>query len=88
MWREASEEIKRPYLERTAANRRSNEQLFAKWKGSVTEWERRTYEVKDRWCADNPFEKFGLQPPSDKLEASRVGAKSGEERARKIRKLG
>ena len=58
MWREAAEEIRRPYLDQTAANRRENEVAFATWKEGVVEWERKTYEVKDRWCKENPFEKF------------------------------
>ncbi|KAJ9246994.1 hypothetical protein DTO207G8_8454 [Paecilomyces variotii] len=56
MWREASEEVKRPYLDQIAANRRMNTEIFDQWKERILEWERKTYEVKDRWVAANPFE--------------------------------
>jgi lysine-specific histone demethylase 1 len=56
MWRNATADIKAPYLAQTEANRRANAEAWEKWKVEVTEWERLTYVVKDRWCAANPFE--------------------------------
>ncbi|KAL1954908.1 hypothetical protein VTO42DRAFT_446 [Malbranchea cinnamomea] len=56
MWRDATDEIKKPYLDTVAANREQNEREHAEWKARHAEWERRTYEVKDRWCKENPFE--------------------------------
>ncbi|KAJ5814855.1 Winged helix-turn-helix transcription repressor DNA-binding [Penicillium riverlandense] len=56
MWRNAPADIKAPYLAQTEANRRANTEAWEKWKVEVTEWERLTYVVKDRWCAANPFE--------------------------------
>ncbi|KAK2859896.1 hypothetical protein FQN49_004605 [Arthroderma sp. PD_2] len=58
MWRDASEEIKKPYLDQMEVHRRTNEDDLAKWKDRIIEWERKTYEVKDRWCAENPFDSF------------------------------
>ncbi|KAK2768585.1 hypothetical protein FQN54_000441 [Arachnomyces sp. PD_36] len=58
MWRDAEEEIRRPYLDQTARNRTEGDEAFRKWKEEYDVWERRTYEVKDRWCRDNPWEEF------------------------------
>lgn len=58
MWREASDEIRRPYLDQTVKNRQDNEVAFKKWKDEYLVWEKRTYEVKDRWCKENPWEGF------------------------------
>lgn len=56
MWRDASDEIRQPYLDTVASNRRNNERDQAECKVKYAEWERRTYEVKDKWCAENPYE--------------------------------
>ncbi|GAE00061.1 flavin-containing amine oxidase, putative [Paecilomyces variotii No. 5] len=56
MWREASEDVKKPYLDQIASNRQTNAQTFDQWKERILDWERKTYEVKDRWVAANPFE--------------------------------
>ncbi|KAJ5898959.1 Winged helix-turn-helix transcription repressor DNA-binding [Penicillium taxi] len=56
MWRDASPCEKQPYLEHVEANRRENEAALVQWKAAITEWERRSYEVKDAWCGDNPYE--------------------------------
>ncbi|EEP75787.1 conserved hypothetical protein [Uncinocarpus reesii 1704] len=58
MWRDAPANIKQPYLTQIEANRVSNKENLAKWKEKITEWERRTYEVKDQWCAANPYDAF------------------------------
>lgn len=56
MWRNAPAEEKRPYLEQIDRNRRENGESWEKWKGVVTEWERRSFEIKDGWCRAHPFE--------------------------------
>lgn len=56
MWRTASPDIKQPYLDKVEGNRRDNAEAWESWKVTVAEWERRTFEVKDRWCALNPFD--------------------------------
>ncbi|OJJ40432.1 hypothetical protein ASPWEDRAFT_99436 [Aspergillus wentii DTO 134E9] len=62
MWRRASEEEKRPYIEQTEVNRQTNAEVWERWKRTIAEWEKNTYKVKDRWCAANPFESW--QPTS------------------------
>lgn len=66
MWRQAAEEIKRPYMQQTEANRRSNQEAWEKWQRDTAEWERRSVEVKERWCSENPFESW--QPFSSNVE--------------------
>ncbi|KAJ5942068.1 hypothetical protein N7516_002236 [Penicillium verrucosum] len=56
MWRSATPAEKSPYLEQTEINRRANAEAWDKWKVDVAEWERKTFIVKDRWCAENPFD--------------------------------
>lgn len=58
MWRQAAEEIRRPYLEQVETNRRMNEEAAERWRREATEWERKSYEVKDQWCKENPFESW------------------------------
>ncbi|KAJ5505485.1 Winged helix-turn-helix transcription repressor DNA-binding [Penicillium expansum] len=56
MWRSATPAEKTPYLEQTEINRCANAEAWDKWKVDVAEWERKTFIVKDRWCAENPFD--------------------------------
>ncbi|KXG53119.1 Winged helix-turn-helix transcription repressor DNA-binding [Penicillium griseofulvum] len=58
MWRSATPADKKPYLEQTEINRRANAEAWDKWKVDIAEWERKTYVVKDRWCAENPFDEW------------------------------
>ncbi|KAI1959671.1 hypothetical protein LOZ58_004480 [Ophidiomyces ophidiicola] len=58
MWRDVPEDIKKPYLEQIDINRKTNDEGLSKWKDDTVEWERRTYEVKDRWCATHPYDEF------------------------------
>jgi lysine-specific histone demethylase 1 len=55
MWRKAPPAEKQPYVDQVDTNRRTNDEQWERWKTVVTEWERRSYEVKDQWCAQNPF---------------------------------
>ncbi|KAL1984375.1 hypothetical protein VTN96DRAFT_9236 [Rasamsonia emersonii] len=57
MWREAGEDVKRPYLDQMAVNRQTNTEMLDRWKERMDEWERRQ-EAKDRWMAANPFEQW------------------------------
>lgn len=77
MWRDASEEEKRPYIEQTAVNRQTNTEVWDRWKEKIKEWERKTYEVKDRWCAANPFETW--QPGSSNQMAPPAAATAGKD---------
>ncbi|KAJ5570013.1 uncharacterized protein N7459_009443 [Penicillium hispanicum] len=58
MWRNAAPAEKQPYLERTEMNRRTNAEAWDAFKRVATEWDRRSLEVKGRWCAENPFEQW------------------------------
>ncbi|WEW57682.1 flavin-containing amine oxidoreductase [Emydomyces testavorans] len=80
MWRDAPEDIRKPYLEQIDKNRKTNEENLSKWKERIVEWERRTYEVKDQWCAVNPYEIFVQEMKSQPVEEK--GSRN------KLRKLG
>lgn len=58
MWRQASEEERRPYLDRAEANRHTNSGIWDNWRRESAEWERRAQEAKERWCRENPYEKW------------------------------
>lgn len=58
MWRNAPAVEKQPYLEQVDRHRRENADAFEKWRVVVTDWERRSFEVKDVWCGENPFEEW------------------------------
>ncbi|KAJ5268387.1 hypothetical protein N7524_005846 [Penicillium chrysogenum] len=58
MWRSATAADKKPYIEQTEINRRANAEAWDKWKVDIAEWERKTFVVKDRWCAENPFDEW------------------------------
>jgi len=58
MWRKASPAEKQPYVDQVKMNRDTNDEQWEQWKVVVTEWERRSYEVKDQWCAQNPFKQW------------------------------
>lgn len=79
MWRDAPEHIRKPYLDQIDINRKTNAEDLSKWKERIAEWEKRTYEVKDAWCAANPYEIF--------TEELRIRVEGGESRS-KLRKVG
>jgi lysine-specific histone demethylase 1 len=62
MWRNAAPAEKQPYLEQVETNRRTNDESWEAWKVVALEWERRSYEVKDQWCAANPFDQWEAPP--------------------------
>ncbi|KAJ5168146.1 uncharacterized protein N7482_003740 [Penicillium canariense] len=62
MWRNAPHAEKQPYIDQVEANRLANDEAFAKFQEVAVEWNRRSYEVKHKWCADNPYESW--QVPS------------------------
>jgi lysine-specific histone demethylase 1 len=71
MWRQASEDEKRPYLEQAEVNRQTTAEIAAKWKADNAEWEKRSAKVKKRWRTENPYqawyEKEFAAPPSKKV---------------------
>ncbi|EQL29791.1 lysine-specific histone demethylase 1 [Blastomyces dermatitidis ATCC 26199] len=91
MWRDAPADIRQPYLDQIAVHRRENDESLEKWKERIIEWERKTYEVKDRWCAANPFDAFEIQATKKHLESIEgLDQKGGFglEVGRKTRKVG
>ncbi|KAJ5086766.1 hypothetical protein NUU61_008073 [Penicillium alfredii] len=60
MWRNAPPAEKQPYLDQIEVRRRDNATALEAWKLAAADWEHRTFEVKDRWCAANPFEQWDV----------------------------
>ncbi|EEH20791.1 hypothetical protein PABG_03022 [Paracoccidioides brasiliensis Pb03] len=79
MWRDAPEDIRQPYIDQICEHRRENDESLEKWKERIVEWERRTYEVKDRWCAANPFDAFEVQATKKHLEGISGQDENGDE---------
>jgi monoamine oxidase len=69
MWREAGEDIKRPYQDQMAVNRQTNTETLNRWKERMEEYERKTSEAKERWMAANPFEKWRAEKHQDQSNA-------------------
>ncbi|KAE8350496.1 lysine-specific histone demethylase Aof2 [Aspergillus coremiiformis] len=67
MWRGASEEEKRPYIEQTEVNRQTNAEMSSRWKQQITEWEKKADGLKAKWHAANPFESWGLNSTDSML---------------------
>ncbi|KKK26202.1 hypothetical protein ARAM_003862 [Aspergillus rambellii] len=63
MWRQASEEEKRPYLEQAALNRQANAEISARWRLDSAQWAKQSSSAKKRWREANPFE-FWLGAPA------------------------
>lgn len=84
MWRQAPEEIKRPYLEQAEVNRQTNAEIAAKWKRDNAEWEKKSAAAKKRWREENPFERWlamvAGEPPSKKANNSSSVASSSLKR--------
>ncbi|KAF7592201.1 Lysine-specific histone demethylase 1A [Aspergillus hancockii] len=81
MWRRASEEIKRPYIEQTEVNRQTNAEIWSQWKQRMGEWERKADGVKARWCAAHPFESWGASTASSVDPSLEVGGTNGRDPA-------
>lgn len=82
MWRQAPEEERRPYLARAEANRQTNATVWDKWKREIAEWERKAKEVRERWCRENPYEKWepGVAPSANvSVDASDSVSKTAEQ---------
>jgi lysine-specific histone demethylase 1 len=58
MWRKAEPAEKQPYVDQVNTNRHTNEEQWEQYKKVYMEWERRSYEIKDQWCAQNPYEQW------------------------------
>ncbi|PYI12350.1 hypothetical protein BO78DRAFT_300845 [Aspergillus sclerotiicarbonarius CBS 121057] len=71
MWRQASDEEKRPYLEQTEVNRQTNTEIWNRWRSDMAEWEKKSNDVKERWCAANPLATWE-HPPKKPTLASKA----------------
>ncbi|KAL4910583.1 flavin-containing amine oxidoreductase-domain containing protein [Aspergillus multicolor] len=74
MWRQAPEDVKRPYLEQAEVNRQTSAEIADKWKRDNAEWEKKMVAAKRRWRQANPFhkwvaEEFG-EPPRKRLDST------------------
>lgn len=54
MWREASEEVKRPYLEQTANNKQNNTTSVASFEASVAQWDRDAVKSRKEYIQQHP----------------------------------
>ncbi|KAJ5679592.1 hypothetical protein N7462_007836 [Penicillium macrosclerotiorum] len=63
MWRNAAQAEKQPYIDRVDNTRQQHEVAFGAFQIAANEWNRRSFEVKDRWCAENPYE--GWKTPEE-----------------------
>ncbi|KAJ5949557.1 hypothetical protein N7454_001141 [Penicillium verhagenii] len=58
MWRNASAQEKKPYLDAIEVSRAQNDRAWSEWKVEAAEWDRRSLEVKAAWCGENPFDEW------------------------------
>lgn len=54
MWREASEEVRRPYLERTSHNRIVNTESAATFEDRLAAWDAQAMEVRRKYIREHP----------------------------------
>ena len=71
MWRQAPEEEKWPYIEQTEVNRQRNAEICDRWRRTLAEWEKKSQELKERWCREHTFE---MWMPGGMADLSRPAA--------------
>ena len=54
MWREASDEVKRPYQEQTTSNRQANTENAATFEQRLSAWDERAREIRRKYLEDHP----------------------------------
>ena len=54
MWRESSDEVKRPYVEQTESNRIVNSESAATFHGRLAAWDARAMAVRQRYVEEHP----------------------------------
>ena len=80
MWAAMSEDERKPYTDKVAANREENDKGFKEWSIKAADWDRRTWEVKAVWVKEgNSFEDF--------VEKKRQEEEIMDEEARKRARL-
>ncbi|KAE8408170.1 flavin-containing amine oxidoreductase-domain containing protein [Aspergillus pseudonomiae] len=77
MWRRASEEEKRPYIEQTEVNRQTNAEMWSRWKQQIAEWEQKAAELKTKWYAANPFASWGVRSADTTVPTNHLSIGAG-----------
>ena len=54
MWREASDEVKRPYIERTVENRATNQENASTFQDRLAEWDAEAMDVRRQYVREHP----------------------------------
>ena len=54
MWREASDEVKRPYIERTVENRATNHEKASTFHDRLAEWDAEAMDVRRQYVREHP----------------------------------
>ncbi|MCJ1361205.1 hypothetical protein MMC16_000303 [Acarospora aff. strigata] len=81
MWRDASEEVKRPYLEQTASNKQNNNTSVAKFEARLAQWDRDAVNIRRDYIQQHP----GILTERETREMwEALGASSGSRRAKKL----
>jgi Flavin containing amine oxidoreductase len=82
MWRDASDEVKRPYLEETASNKEANSASQETFKKRVDEWDKAAEAFRVEYHEKNPSK------PSEEEIALAEEAQQERESTKRARKLG
>jgi len=81
MWREASEEVKRPYLERTANNKQNNTTSVASFEARLVQWDKDAVKIRREYTQQHPGV---LTNEETKQMWAALGASGGGTRAKKM----
>lgn len=81
MWREASEEVKRPYLDQTASNKQNNSTTVAEFEARLTQWDNDAVKIRREYIQRHPGV-LTEQETRQMWEA--LGASAGSRRAKKM----
>ena len=81
MWREASEDVKKPYLEQTANNKQNNTTTVAEFEARLAQWDREAVKTRREYIRQHPGV-LTEQETRQMWEA--LGASAGSRRAKKM----
>ncbi len=54
MWREASEDVKRPYLDQTASNKQNNSTTVAEFEARLAQWDKDAVKIRREYIQQHP----------------------------------
>ena len=86
IWREASEEAKRPYFEQTESNRKANLEEAATFEARLASWDEKAMEVRKQYVQRHPGVLSGKEE-QDMWRTLGVDGDFGEEQARRGKKM-